>query len=221
MTNARPYSPAQSEAEAREEIQRCSGTQFDPVVVVALLDEVAVAARPAAPHRRRRLVVDPRVARILRRMARMRYSVGDKVLVSRDESGEDHEHGVVIDSYELIIGEERKPMVVVEFEDGERKYMTAATPNVLPVVEDDEDEEARGRGRAGGRGVEDAGGGPSEPEAEPSGNGEVFFVDDDEAPRPNGAGGARSRCDRLAWPPCTRPGPCGSRAASPRCSRAA
>ena len=30
-------------------------------------------------------------------------------------------------------------MVVVEFEDGERKYMTATTPNVLPVYEEDEE----------------------------------------------------------------------------------
>ena len=79
-------------------------------------------------------------------MAKMRYSVGDKVLVSRAETGEDHEPGVVIDSYELIIGEERKPMVVVEFEDGDRKYITAATPNVLPVYE--EDERSRGGAQA-------------------------------------------------------------------------
>jgi HD-GYP domain-containing protein (c-di-GMP phosphodiesterase class II) len=48
MTNARPYSPAQTPAEAREEIQRCSGRQFDPVVVAALLEEVSerVEARP-------------------------------------------------------------------------------------------------------------------------------------------------------------------------------
>ena len=40
MTNARPYSPAQSADEARDELRRCSGRQFDPVVVAALLDEV-------------------------------------------------------------------------------------------------------------------------------------------------------------------------------------
>jgi hypothetical protein len=72
-------------------------------------------------------------------MAKNRYSVGDKVLVSRDESGENHELGEVVDSYELIMGDERRPIVVVELEDGERKYMTATTPNVLPV-EVDEDE---------------------------------------------------------------------------------
>jgi diguanylate cyclase (GGDEF)-like protein len=46
MTNTRPYSPAQSEDQAREELQRCSGKQFDPVVVAALLDEVSSPARP-------------------------------------------------------------------------------------------------------------------------------------------------------------------------------
>ena len=73
-------------------------------------------------------------------MAKRRYSVGDKVDVSRAENGEDHERAVVIDSYELMIGEERRPTVVVEFADGERKYMTATTPNVLPVYEDEEEE---------------------------------------------------------------------------------
>ena len=72
----------------------------------------------------------------------MRFSVGDKVLASRHETGEDHEPGVVIDSYELIIGNDKRPAIVVEFEDGERKYMTAATPNVLPV--EPEEEEAAG-----------------------------------------------------------------------------
>ena len=51
MTNARPYSPAQSAAEAREEIVRCSGKQFDPVVVAALLEEVASPPQQAErPH---------------------------------------------------------------------------------------------------------------------------------------------------------------------------
>jgi hypothetical protein len=72
-------------------------------------------------------------------VTKQRYSVGDKVLVSRDESGENHVPGTVVDSYELIIGDERRPIVVVDFEDGERKYMTATTPNVLPD-EPEEDE---------------------------------------------------------------------------------
>jgi hypothetical protein len=62
-----------------------------------------------------------------------RYTVGEQVLASRDESGENHEAGKVVDFYELLIGEDRRPMVVVEFEDGERKYMTATAPNVLPA----------------------------------------------------------------------------------------
>ena len=40
MTTDRPYRKALSEAEALVELQRCSGTQFDPAVVDAL---VAVA----------------------------------------------------------------------------------------------------------------------------------------------------------------------------------
>lgn len=72
---------------------------------------------------------------------KLRYVIGDKVLVSRDETGENHEPGVVFDSYELIMGDERRPIVVVEFEDGERQYIAATTPNVLPVEpEEDEDE---------------------------------------------------------------------------------
>ena len=116
-------------------------------------------------------------------MAKMRYSVGDKVLVSRAETGEDHEPGVVIDSYELIIGEERKPMVVVEFEDGERKYMTATTPNVLPVYEE-EDEEAGGRDRARGGDCGAEAKRPSSRTPTPSDDGEVIFVDDEEGASP-------------------------------------
>ena len=67
-------------------------------------------------------------------MSALRFSVGDQVLASRDESGENHEQGEVVDSYELIMGDERRPMVVVQFEDGERKYMTAKPPNVLAVA---------------------------------------------------------------------------------------
>jgi hypothetical protein len=108
-----------------------------------------------------------------------RYSIGDKVLASRDESGENHEPGNVVDSYELIIGDDRKPMVVVEFEDGERKYMTATTPNVLPV---DEEEEAEAE-------VEE----PEELEAEEGDEAvdadaeaedEVFFSDEEEGASP-------------------------------------
>jgi diguanylate cyclase (GGDEF)-like protein len=47
MTNNRPYSRAQPPADAREELVRCAGTQFDPAVVAALLEELdAGHARP-------------------------------------------------------------------------------------------------------------------------------------------------------------------------------
>jgi hypothetical protein len=69
------------------------------------------------------------------------FSVGDKVLASRDESGEDHEPATVVDSYELIIGDDRRPMVTVEFEDGERKYMKATLPNVMRVEPEEGEEE--------------------------------------------------------------------------------
>jgi len=75
-------------------------------------------------------------------MSQVRFSVGDDVLASREESGENHEPGKVVDSYELIMGEKRRPVVVVEFEDGERKYLTAAPPNVLAVESEDEEEPA-------------------------------------------------------------------------------
>jgi len=41
MTNVRPYCDARTIAEARDELQRCAGSQFDPAVVAALLEEVA------------------------------------------------------------------------------------------------------------------------------------------------------------------------------------
>ena len=52
LTAQRPYRPALSDAEALGELQRCSGTQFDPGVVAALaadLAEESVPARAPAP----------------------------------------------------------------------------------------------------------------------------------------------------------------------------
>jgi hypothetical protein len=77
------------------------------------------------------------------------YRTGDKVLASRLEDGENHELGTVIDSYELLIGAESKPMVVVEFDDGERKYIAAGPPNVLPApASAEEPAEGEGEGAA-------------------------------------------------------------------------
>jgi HD-GYP domain-containing protein (c-di-GMP phosphodiesterase class II) len=38
MTSDRPYRPSIPVEEAREEIKRCSGTQFDPAIVKAFLE---------------------------------------------------------------------------------------------------------------------------------------------------------------------------------------
>lgn len=38
MVHDRPYHKAISEAEAREELMRCAGTQFDPKIVEAYLE---------------------------------------------------------------------------------------------------------------------------------------------------------------------------------------
>jgi len=50
MTNDRPYHMAMPEWAAREELRRCSGTQFDPLVVseyLDMLDELRPAPKPA------------------------------------------------------------------------------------------------------------------------------------------------------------------------------
>jgi HD-GYP domain-containing protein (c-di-GMP phosphodiesterase class II) len=43
MTTTRPYRPAMEPPAAAAELVRCSGTQFDPAVVEALLAVVEVA----------------------------------------------------------------------------------------------------------------------------------------------------------------------------------
>jgi HD-GYP domain-containing protein (c-di-GMP phosphodiesterase class II) len=52
MTSARPYRPAMPVEEARQEIRRCIGTQFDPVVASAFLrvdtSHIAVGKSKAA-----------------------------------------------------------------------------------------------------------------------------------------------------------------------------
>jgi HD-GYP domain-containing protein (c-di-GMP phosphodiesterase class II) len=53
MITARPYREPMTRAEAVEELRRSAGTQFDPVVVDALLVELALRERPAATARRR------------------------------------------------------------------------------------------------------------------------------------------------------------------------
>ena len=47
----------------------------------------------------------------------------------------------MVDFYELLIEGDRLPSVVVDFDDGERLYLTAREPNVLPIDPDDDQEE--------------------------------------------------------------------------------
>ena len=73
MTSTRSYRGARTPEDAVEEIERCRGTQFDPVMVDALVqalrrepwestmleppegeDDLATRARPRRPDRRRR-----------------------------------------------------------------------------------------------------------------------------------------------------------------------
>jgi hypothetical protein len=70
-----------------------------------------------------------------------RYFVGERVLVSRAQDGENHEEATVVDFYELLIEGDKIPSVVVDFDDGERLYLTARQPNVLPLDLDDEEDE--------------------------------------------------------------------------------
>jgi hypothetical protein len=63
-------------------------------------------------------------------------------MVSRAQDGENHEEATVVDFYELLIEGDKIPSVVVDFDDGERLYLTAREPNVLPLdLEDAEDED--------------------------------------------------------------------------------
>ena len=86
-------------------------------------------------------------------MADRRYIVGERVLASRAEDGQNHEEATVVDYYVLLTEGDSIPSIVVDFDDGERKYMTAREPDILPLPEEEEDdddwddEERRGRGR--------------------------------------------------------------------------
>ena len=62
-----------------------------------------------------------------------RYFVGERVLVSRAQDGENHEEATVVDFYELLIEGDKIPSAVVDFDDGERLYLTAREPNLLPI----------------------------------------------------------------------------------------
>jgi len=74
-------------------------------------------------------------------MSELLYRVGDRVLASRAQDGENHEEGTVVDAHTLLIGEETRPIVVVEFEDGKREFFTATEPDILPVAAEEEAED--------------------------------------------------------------------------------
>jgi len=66
------------------------------------------------------------------------YAVGDTVLASRSEDGENHEEAKVVDAYSLIMGGDEHPMVCVEFQDGTRAYLRPDGPDVRPFEEPEE-----------------------------------------------------------------------------------
>ncbi|HEY4347732.1 MAG TPA: hypothetical protein VGM80_09085 [Gaiellaceae bacterium] len=71
-------------------------------------------------------------------MAERRFMVGERVLASRDQSGENHEEATVYDFYELLLeGSDKIPQVVVDFDDGQRVLMRAEEPNVRAIEEDE------------------------------------------------------------------------------------
>jgi hypothetical protein len=81
-------------------------------------------------------------------MADRRLEVGESVLVSRAQNGADHEEVTVIDFYELLIGDDKIPMVVVDFDDGHRMWVRAEEPDVIvpepepePEIDDFDDED--------------------------------------------------------------------------------
>lgn len=49
MTSERPYRPALSDAQARAELQRCAGSQYDPQVVEVFLHVLDATEQPQAP----------------------------------------------------------------------------------------------------------------------------------------------------------------------------
>jgi hypothetical protein len=63
------------------------------------------------------------------------YKVGDSVLASRAEDGQNHEEAQVVDAYSLIIGDEERPMIAVVFPDGQRSYLRSDGPDVQPLPE--------------------------------------------------------------------------------------
>ena len=69
--------------------------------------------------------------------------VGERVLVSRAQDGENHEEATVVDFYELLIERRtRSRRVVVDFDDGQRLYADGARAGRAEIVEEDEADDA-------------------------------------------------------------------------------
>lgn len=68
--------------------------------------------------------------------------VGERVLVSRAQDGQNHEEATVTDFYEILMsGQPPIPTAVVDFDDGQRLYITARAPDFLPMDEEEDDDE--------------------------------------------------------------------------------
>ena len=61
------------------------------------------------------------------------YSVGDRVLVSRDLSGEGHVEGRVIDSFSVVTSDQTVAQVVVEFDPGDRQFVIVDDNVIQPA----------------------------------------------------------------------------------------
>jgi hypothetical protein len=79
-------------------------------------------------------------------MAR-RFEVGDTARVSRAQDGAGHEEATVIDVYDLLMEGDKIPMVVVDFDDGQRMWVRDEEPDVL-LPEPDEEEAPAGETEA-------------------------------------------------------------------------
>jgi hypothetical protein len=74
--------------------------------------------------------------------------IGERVLVSRAQDGEDHEEATVVDYYVLLIEGNSTPSVVVDFDDGERLYLSAEEPNVKRMPDPENEVEPGEDGKA-------------------------------------------------------------------------
>jgi hypothetical protein len=114
-----------------------------------------------------------------------RYFVGERVLVSRAQDGANHEEATVVDFYELLIEGDKIPSVVVDFDDGERLYLSAREPDVLPIGSNDEhdddwDEDDDEDGAEGGEDDGEDDDGVAELDADHAFHGEPGEEDDSE-----------------------------------------